>query len=303
MIKTRPDPFLIQRLHDFLGFCFEPSTRRQVHAQINVGTVEIPHEDLRLSYMQALHDRLAHQQRRRRGQSQNPGKPERVDKLPQPQIVGTEIVPPLAHAMRLVHYEQGNARCPQHLHRCRLLQLFGREKYVLHFAFPSARTARALQKPAAWNSRPRPRGVLFRRSQTESCHVEPILLKLFNAVMQGEAMLPGVVHERFNRRLAKFGGASERNLLFPEQFERDQLRASFETSLPSPSFATGIPIRPPCKSLPDPEEKVQSFGENHSIGRPAQPAELAHAYVYPASDESSYVTGSVMALTGSDMLP
>jgi NAD(P)-dependent dehydrogenase (short-subunit alcohol dehydrogenase family) len=63
------------------------------------------------------------------------------------------------------------------------------------------------------------------------------------------------------------------------------------------------PVWTPLISSTMPEEKVKSFGEKHAIGRPAQPAELAHAYVYLASDESSYVTGSVMDLTGGSMLP
>ena len=37
--------------------------------------------------------------------------------------------------------------------------------------------------------------------------------------------------------------------------------------------------------------------------RPAQPAELAPAYVFLASQESKFITGSVMDLTGGKMLP
>lgn len=33
-------------------------------------------------------------------------------------------------------------------------------------------------------------------------------------------------------------------------------------------------------------------------GRPAQPAELAPSYVFLASNESSYVSGEVLAVTG-----
>jgi NAD(P)-dependent dehydrogenase (short-subunit alcohol dehydrogenase family) len=50
-------------------------------------------------------------------------------------------------------------------------------------------------------------------------------------------------------------------------------------------------------------DKVKEFGKNTMIGRPAQPAELAPAYVYLASNDSSYVTASVMDLTGGRMLP
>ena len=47
-----------------------------------------------------------------------------------------------------------------------------------------------------------------------------------------------------------------------------------------------------------PPEKVESFGEQAPIGRAGQPAELAPAYVFLASQESSYVTGETLAVTG-----
>ncbi|MBM2623530.1 SDR family oxidoreductase [Actinoplanes sp. LDG1-06] len=45
-------------------------------------------------------------------------------------------------------------------------------------------------------------------------------------------------------------------------------------------------------------EKVKSFGSDTPLGRPGQPAELAGAYVYFASAESSYTTGEVLGVTG-----
>lgn len=45
-------------------------------------------------------------------------------------------------------------------------------------------------------------------------------------------------------------------------------------------------------------EKVDSFGQDTPLGRPAQPAEVAGAYVYLASDAASYVSGAVLPVTG-----
>jgi len=45
-------------------------------------------------------------------------------------------------------------------------------------------------------------------------------------------------------------------------------------------------------------DKVSHFGENTPLGRPAQPAELAPAYVFLASNDSSYITGAVLPVTG-----
>ncbi len=46
------------------------------------------------------------------------------------------------------------------------------------------------------------------------------------------------------------------------------------------------------------EEKVGSFGAQSPMGRAAQPAELAPSYVFLASQESSYITADVIAVTG-----
>jgi NAD(P)-dependent dehydrogenase (short-subunit alcohol dehydrogenase family) len=46
------------------------------------------------------------------------------------------------------------------------------------------------------------------------------------------------------------------------------------------------------------KEKIQSFGKDSPMKRPAQPAELAPAFVFLASDESSYVNGEVLGVTG-----
>ncbi|WP_314651773.1 SDR family oxidoreductase [uncultured Microbacterium sp.] len=46
------------------------------------------------------------------------------------------------------------------------------------------------------------------------------------------------------------------------------------------------------------EEKLAEFGQDTPIGRAGQPAELAGAYVYLASDESSYTSGAVLPVTG-----
>ena len=46
-------------------------------------------------------------------------------------------------------------------------------------------------------------------------------------------------------------------------------------------------------------EGVAEFGGDHPMGRPAQPEELAPAYVFLASDaDSPYITGSVLEVMG-----
>ena len=58
------------------------------------------------------------------------------------------------------------------------------------------------------------------------------------------------------------------------------------------------PIWTPLIPSTMPAEKVQSFGEQVPMKRPGQPRELAPIYVMLASDESSYVSGATIAVTG-----
>jgi len=67
------------------------------------------------------------------------------------------------------------------------------------------------------------------------------------------------------------------------------------------SVAPG-PIWTPLIPATMPEEKVDSFGADVPMGRAGQPAELAPAYVFFASQESSYVTGETLGVTGGQPL-
>jgi NAD(P)-dependent dehydrogenase (short-subunit alcohol dehydrogenase family) len=58
------------------------------------------------------------------------------------------------------------------------------------------------------------------------------------------------------------------------------------------------PIWTPLIPATMPPDKVKSFGGDTPLGRAGQPAEVAPAYVYFASQESSYTTGEVLGITG-----
>ena len=62
------------------------------------------------------------------------------------------------------------------------------------------------------------------------------------------------------------------------------------------------PVWTPLIPSTMPPEKVESFGKEVPLGRPAQPAELAPAYVYLASDDSTYVTGAFIPVTGGKLM-
>lgn len=60
------------------------------------------------------------------------------------------------------------------------------------------------------------------------------------------------------------------------------------------------PIWTPLIPSTMPPEKVATFGKNTPLGRVGQPAELAGAYVLLASSEGSYMSGSIISVTGGE---
>jgi NAD(P)-dependent dehydrogenase (short-subunit alcohol dehydrogenase family) len=58
------------------------------------------------------------------------------------------------------------------------------------------------------------------------------------------------------------------------------------------------PIWTPLIPATMPSEKSESHGEETPLGRAGQPAEVAPAYVFFASQESSYVTAEMLGVTG-----
>jgi NAD(P)-dependent dehydrogenase (short-subunit alcohol dehydrogenase family) len=49
-------------------------------------------------------------------------------------------------------------------------------------------------------------------------------------------------------------------------------------------------------------KEVATFGTDTPLGRAGQPVEIAHAYVFLGSDESSYITGQVIHPNGGEII-
>lgn len=50
------------------------------------------------------------------------------------------------------------------------------------------------------------------------------------------------------------------------------------------------------------EQEVAKFGSNTTMGRPGQPVELAPAYVFLASDASTYISGETIHINGGEVI-
>jgi NAD(P)-dependent dehydrogenase (short-subunit alcohol dehydrogenase family) len=86
---------------------------------------------------------------------------------------------------------------------------------------------------------------------------------------------------------------------------------TFSKGLASEAMKSGVrvnvvapgPIWTPLITSTMPHEKYEEFGKDTPEERPGQPAELAPVFVFLASQESSYVCGEVIGVTGGKPLP
>jgi NAD(P)-dependent dehydrogenase (short-subunit alcohol dehydrogenase family) len=62
------------------------------------------------------------------------------------------------------------------------------------------------------------------------------------------------------------------------------------------------PIWTPLITSTFPPDKAESFGKDVPLGRPGQPEEVAPAFVFLASDDSSYITGQIIHPTGGEIV-
>src|SRR6185312_2291225 len=107
-----------------------------------------------------------------------------------------------------------------------------------------------------------------RLSQTEALDSLPVFMQIIEAVMQRYAMAADVVHKGLDRRLAKFSSPPERDLVFPEQLQRDQLRRFLRNAIPL--------IEPRCGYEVDRQFQVKRF---HVLYRTAQFTETSNSII------------------------
>jgi NAD(P)-dependent dehydrogenase (short-subunit alcohol dehydrogenase family) len=84
---------------------------------------------------------------------------------------------------------------------------------------------------------------------------------------------------------------------FTKGFSKETIKKGIRVNAVAPG-----PVWTPLIVSTMPESNTEKFGADDPEGRPAQPAELAPAYVFLASDESRYINGEVIGVTGGEFL-
>ena len=86
-------------------------------------------------------------------------------------------------------------------------------------------------------------------------------------------------------------------------FTKSLAKMLIEKGIRVNAVAPGPVWTPLQQSGGQPPEKLEHFGEKTPMGRPGQPAEVAPAFVFLASQESSYITAEVIGVTGGEHTP
>jgi NAD(P)-dependent dehydrogenase (short-subunit alcohol dehydrogenase family) len=117
----------------------------------------------------------------------------------------------------------------------------------------------------------RPGGAVINTASIEAYQPEPVLLDY--SATKGAIVT-------FTKGLAK-------------QFIENGIRVN--AVAPGPVWTPLIPMSMPA-------EYVSKFGQSSPMKRPAQPVEVAPAYVFLASNEASYINGEILGVTGGELL-
>jgi NAD(P)-dependent dehydrogenase (short-subunit alcohol dehydrogenase family) len=93
--------------------------------------------------------------------------------------------------------------------------------------------------------------------------------------------------------LAAYAATKAAIVNFTKGFATEAIKKGIRVNAVAPG-----PVWTPLIPATMPKESISSFGKSTPMGRAGQPAELAPAYVFLASQESRYITGEVIGVTG-----
>ena len=101
-----------------------------------------------------------------------------------------------------------------------------------------------------------------------------------------------------SRKLPDYSATKGAINAFTKSLAQDVLEKGIRVNAVAPG-PVWTPLNP--SDAGESPERVAEFGSGNPMGRPAQPEELAPAYVFLASNaDSSYVTGTVLQVMGGE---
>jgi len=98
---------------------------------------------------------------------------------------------------------------------------------------------------------------------------------------------------RGNQQLMDYSSTKGAIVAFTRSLSQSLIKRGIRVNAVAPG-----PVWTPLIPASFPAEKVKEFGKDVPMGRPAQPAEIAHCYVFLASKESSFISGQVLHPNG-----
>ena len=117
---------------------------------------------------------------------------------------------------------------------------------------------------------------------------------------QGGAIINTTSIQAYNPSASLLAYAATKGAIvtFTKGLAQDLIKRGIRVNAVAPG-----PVWTPLIPATLPPEQAATFGQDGPMGRPAQPAELAPSYVFLASDDSRYITGEIIGVTGGQPLP
>jgi NAD(P)-dependent dehydrogenase (short-subunit alcohol dehydrogenase family) len=115
-------------------------------------------------------------------------------------------------------------------------------------------------------------------------HMKPGSVIINTASVQAYDPSPGLIHYAVSKGAIR---------TFTQALAQQLIEQGIRVNAVAPG-----PVWTPLIAMSFDGDEVSEFGKQSPMGRPAQPAELAPVYVFLASDESRYIVGDVIGVTG-----
>jgi NAD(P)-dependent dehydrogenase (short-subunit alcohol dehydrogenase family) len=125
---------------------------------------------------------------------------------------------------------------------------------------------------------------MFYLCQAAIPHLGPGSTIINTASIQAYQPSPGLIH---------YAATKGAIVTFTKALNQELIQKGIRVNAVAPG-----PVWTPLIPSSMPDQRVEKFGQDAPEKRPAQPAELAPVYVFLASQDSSYVSGEVIGVTG-----